>query len=137
MAKRVSKTGTSAKQTAAVRRTKKDVTPVKKAPVKKVVVKETDTPTATSGNTKTIKPPKNTTKTDTPVVHLAINGNEMPQKNKRPPKTTKGSMFLKIVSNATRDEFNEMGLRVKAGEVQWAYFAIDGDKAYHYYKVLK
>ena len=132
MAKRVSKTGTSAKQTAAVRRTKKDVTPVKKAPTKK-----TATETATSGNTKTTKSVKNTKKTDTPVVHLAINGNEMPQKNKRPPKTTKASVFVRIVSNGSRDEFNEMGEKVKQGEVQWAFFAIDGDKAYHYYRVLK
>ena len=138
MAKRVSKTGTSAKQTAAVRRTKKDVTPVKKAPVKKTPVKKAELVlTVISGNIKNTKPPKKTTKTDTSVVYLAINGNEMPQKNNRPHKTTKASVFLKVASNASRDEFNAMGEKVRVGEVQWAFFAIDGDKAYHHYKVLK
>lgn len=135
MAKRTTKTETSAKQTAATRRTKKEATPVKKAPSKQTA---TEKPlTAISGKTKTVKTVKTATETDIPVVHLAINGNEMPEKNKRPPKTTKASVFVRLVSNASRDEFNAMGLRVKAGEVQWAYFAIDGDKAYHYYRVLK
>ena len=134
MAKRTTKTETSSKQTAAVRRTKKEATLVKKAPTKKTA---TEKPLkATSGKTKTVKTVKTATETAPPVVHLAINGNEMPQKTDRQPRS-KTTVFVRILSNASREEYNLMGLRVKAGEVQWAYFAIDGDKAYHYYKLLK
>ncbi len=132
MANKPTKTGASAKQTAAVRRTKKESTPVKKAPVKKTA---TESESATSGNTKTIKTVKTPTKTAPTTIHLAINGNEMPQKTARQSK--RGGEFIKLLSNANRDEFNAIGERVKRGELQWAYFAIDGDKAYHHYRVLK
>lgn len=134
MAKRITKTETSPKQTASVRRTKKEATLVKKAPVKKTA---TEKPlTATSGKTKTVKTVKTAIETAPPVVHLAINGNEMPQKTDRQPRS-KNSVFVRILSTASREEYDLIGLRVKGGELQWAYFAIDGDKAYHHYRVLK
>ena len=131
MAKKTTKTETSSKQTAAVRRTKKEATLVNKAPSKKTA---TEKPlTAISGKTKTLKTVKTAT---APPTHLATSGNEIPQKTYRQPRS-KSTVFVRILSNAPREEYDLIGLRVKAGEVQWAYFAIDGDKAYHYYKVLK
>ena len=36
-----------------------------------------------------------------------------------------------------KDNFKAIGDRIQKGELKWAYYAIDGDKGYHYYMVLK
>lgn len=117
MAKRVLKTAKSAKLTAAIRRTKKGKTPVKKAPIKKVRVDNL----VTSGNTSEVKTTKKVVKT--PKVAKGI-------KNK-------STKFIKIASNASRDEFNLIGERIKNSEVEWTHFAMDGEIGYHHYRILK
>ena len=143
MAKRTTKTETSAKQTAATRRTKKEATPVKKAPVKKTATEKPKTATekpktATSGNAIKTKTPKKVVKTEvkTPIrQHLATSDNEKTKKTRAV--RNKPSEFVRLAANAKREDFAEMGERVRRGEVQWAYYAVDGDICYHYYKILK
>lgn len=166
MAKRAIKSETSAKQTAALKRTKKVVTPTKKAPTKKVITKKEEVTTLKKAPVKkapvkkvtTAKPPVKTTakakvkkvvvespmkkvlKKASKVVgiqHKAIDGTAMPSKNARPSRVNKNTVFVKVPYNATSEEFKVVGNRIKNGEVQWAYFAVDGDKSYHYYRVLK
>lgn len=45
--------------------------------------------------------------------------------------------YIRIPSDADIEKFKEMSQRIQNGSLQWAYFAIDGDKGYHYYLVLK
>lgn len=115
MAKRVLKGGNSAKLTAATRRTKKGKTPVKKAPTKKLRVDNL----ATSDNTNEVKVVISDKK---PVARGIKN---------------KSKNFIKVASNASREEFNLMGERIKNHEVEWSHFEMDGTIGYHYYKILK
>ena len=136
MAKRTTKTETSTKQTAATRRTKKEATPVKKAPVKKTATEKPKT--ATSGNVIKTKTPKKVVKTEvkTPIrQHLATSDNEKTKKTRAV--RNKPSEFVRLAANAKREDFTEMGERVRQGEVQWVYYIIDEDVSYHYYKILK
>ena len=45
--------------------------------------------------------------------------------------------YIRLAENANKAKFNEMGQKVQNGEVQWAYYAVDGDIGYHYYRKLK
>ena len=45
--------------------------------------------------------------------------------------------YVRVSENAKSSRFHEMGQKVQAGELQWAYYAIDGNVGYHYYKKLK
>lgn len=45
--------------------------------------------------------------------------------------------YIRVSQNAKAARFKEMGDRVQAGELAWAYYGIDGNVGYHYYKVLK
>jgi len=49
----------------------------------------------------------------------------------------KNSGIIKIEKNDSMEKFREIGNRVQKGEVKWMAYAIEGDKAYHYYIVLK
>ena len=165
MAKRVKKPTTSAKQTAATRRTKKTTTPTKKTPVKKTPVKKTATKsdtkkpaTATSGKKTATKSATTTKKTTTtkkrtvksgknPTTKTTLSALEREKaailakiKNKKPKPATKKNNtkeFYKIPSNAPQVKFNEMGEKVRLGEVKWAYYATDNGLGYHYYEKLK
>lgn len=45
--------------------------------------------------------------------------------------------YIRVASDADIEKFKEMSQRIQSGSIQWAYFAVDGDKTYHYYLVLK
>lgn len=122
MAKRTIKT-TLSKQSAATRRTKKKPTPVKKAPSKSNL--------AISGNPVKQKTSKNGKKRPIVTNNTVISGNPAPKAILNKP-----SDFVKISSNAKTDEFTLLGERVKSGEIRWAYFTIEGDTGYHYYRIL-
>jgi len=126
MAKRIIKP-TLSKQSAATRRTKKKPTPVKKAPSKSNLV--------ISGNPVKQKTSKMGKKRPIVVNNTVTSGNLEPKKI---PKVimNKPSDFVKIASNAKTDEFTVLGERVKRGEIRWAYFTVEGDVGYHYYRIL-
>jgi len=128
MAKRITKTNTSAKQKAATRRTKKEATPIKKAPVKKTATEKPKT--AKSGNETATK----TDKKEVKVAETAKSGNET---SKVRSLKNKPNEYVRLPSNGNREDFTAMGERVRIGEVQWAYYALDGDIGYHYYRILK
>jgi hypothetical protein len=128
MAKRTSKTNKSTKQKAATRRTKKEATPIKKAPVKKTATEKPKT--AISGNETANK----TAKSEVKLTETAISGNETPKIRSL---KNKPNEYVRLPSNAKREDFTAMGERVRLGEVQWAYYALDGDIGYHYYRILK
>jgi hypothetical protein len=52
-------------------------------------------------------------------------------------KGRKQAEYVRVSENAKSTRFHEMGQKVQAGELQWAYYAIDGNVGYHYYKKLK
>jgi hypothetical protein len=43
--------------------------------------------------------------------------------------------FVKVSQNSKK--FTEIGKRVQKGEIKFAFYGIDGNIGYHYYKVLK
>jgi hypothetical protein len=43
--------------------------------------------------------------------------------------------YVRLSQNATTAKYQAMGERVRNGEVEWAFYAIDGNLGYHYYKV--
>jgi hypothetical protein len=162
MAKRVTKPTTSAKQTAATRRTKKTTTPTKKAPAKTPVKKTaTPTPLVTNGKKTTTKTAKTPTKTATtkkrtvrsgknPTVKTTLAAaarakkvNEKPitgaQAAVKDPTPRKGPKryFYVLPETASSDEFTVMGDRIKNGEAMWSHYAIEGDVGYHHYEKLK
>jgi hypothetical protein len=162
MAKRVPKsTTTSAKQTAATRRTKKTKTATKKAPVKKT--------TKTSGKAATPKKSAKTTKKVPPNKPTVISGKKVTTKKGPVKKTTKTTLaavakykaeqaekvaaleakrkgsrkktlkreYYVLSEKAPSSEFSEMGEKVRLGEAKWVYYAIDDDIGYHHYEKLK
>ena len=148
MAKRVTKSAADTKQDAAVRRTKKTKTPVKKAPVKKTTV------AVISGNTKTTKTAKTATKTAPPKKVTVTSG-----KKKVTTKTTLAAVakvsgaqaavkpasksikprtdVIRIKASAPTSKFLELGEKIKRGELKWIYYATDGEIGYHHYQKLK
>ncbi len=137
MANRTNKPTT--KQTAATRRTKKKPTPVKTVPVKKTAAEKPKTATekpktAKSGNPIKVKTPKKVVKTEVTSQNSAISGNEKPKKTRVV--RNKASEFVRLAANAKREDFRAMGERIRCGEIQWAYYAVDGNIGYHYYLIL-
>lgn len=45
--------------------------------------------------------------------------------------------YVRIALDAKGEERSEFSAKVKIGEIKYAYYATDGDKEYHYYKILK
>jgi hypothetical protein len=45
--------------------------------------------------------------------------------------------YVKVPGNAKENRFNEIGQKVQNGELQWAYYAIENDIGYHFYRKLK
>lgn len=52
-------------------------------------------------------------------------------------KKFKEDKYIRIASDAPKEKFQEMGKKVMDGLIEWSFFAIDGDKGYHYYLVLE
>lgn len=52
-------------------------------------------------------------------------------------KNISDAKYIRISTDADIEEFKEMSQRIQNRSIQWAYYAIDGDKGYHYYLVLK
>ena len=54
------------------------------------------------------------------------------------PKTTdKTTKYVRLATDASIDDKKVIWDKVQKGELKEAYFAVDGDKSYHYYEVLK
>jgi hypothetical protein len=54
------------------------------------------------------------------------------------PKTTdKAPKYVRLAIDASADDRKVIWDKIQKGELKEAYFAVDGDKAYHYYEVLK
>lgn len=45
--------------------------------------------------------------------------------------------FIRIETDASVEKRAEVSKRITNGEIKLSHFAIDNDKAYHYYEVLK
>jgi hypothetical protein len=45
--------------------------------------------------------------------------------------------YVRIALDAKVEEKNEFGLKVKNGDLKYMYYAIDNDKGYFYYLILK
>ena len=45
--------------------------------------------------------------------------------------------FIKLAEDATSEEFKTIGDRVQKGEVRWHHYAVDGNKNYHHYLIIK
>ena len=62
-----------------------------------------------------------------------------PEPIPEPPKVKKPKVedkYVRIADDAKQDEFKVIGDRVQAGELKWAYYALDTNKGYHHYIVL-
>jgi hypothetical protein len=56
---------------------------------------------------------------------------------KKPLRKDGENKFVKLRADAKTEEYNEMGRKVQTGELQWSFYSIEGDIAYHYYRKLK
>jgi hypothetical protein len=45
--------------------------------------------------------------------------------------------FIRIESNASMEKRAEVTRRIEKGEIKLSHFAIDNEKGYHYYEILK
>lgn len=52
-------------------------------------------------------------------------------------KNVTDATYIRVSSDADIEKFKEMAGRIQNGTLQWAYFAVDGEKSYHYYLVIK
>jgi hypothetical protein len=134
MAKRTTTKKTTPSKTSAT--TKKGTTTRKK-----VVPKKSTTTKSTAKKTTTKKP---TTRKKAPLKVKLNLPKELKEKEeikttrKKPIKNEKNisDNYIRVSENAKNEKFVEMGERVQRGELQWAYYAIDGNVGYHYYKKL-
>lgn len=44
--------------------------------------------------------------------------------------------YIRIETNASSEKRTEVSARIARGEIKLSHFAIDSDKAYHYYEIL-
>lgn len=51
-------------------------------------------------------------------------------------KATQVKKYVKLKAGSSKEEYSEIGKKIKEGEIKWAYYALDNDIAYHYYVVL-
>lgn len=47
------------------------------------------------------------------------------------------STFVRLADDVKQEKFIEISKKVHGGEFEWVYFAVDGNKSYHYYRKLK
>lgn len=52
-------------------------------------------------------------------------------------KVTQVKKYVKLKTGSSKEEYSEIGKKIKEGEIKWAYYALDSDTGYHYYEVLK
>jgi len=106
-------------------------TTTKKSPAKKTT---TSKPTTTKKS-----PAKKTTTTKRVVNNKTISKGIITPKTDNSGNTTRKLQYeyIRLAENANKAKFNEMGQKVQSGEVQWAYYAVDDDIGYHYYRKLK
>ena len=45
--------------------------------------------------------------------------------------------YIRICEDEGIEKFKEMSDRIQNKSIQWAFYAIDNDKGYHYYLILK
>jgi hypothetical protein len=45
--------------------------------------------------------------------------------------------FIKIAEDAKSEEFKVLGDRVQKGELKHHHYAVDGNKSYHHYLIIK
>jgi len=60
-----------------------------------------------------------------------------PSEKKKVPEPPKDYKVIRIAMGGNAEEFKAIGEKVQKGEAKFAYYAIDGDKNYCYYHVLK
>ena len=92
---------------------------------------------ATKKKTKTAKsatPKKAVKKKPVNAAKKAVNAVKKTAKKKKAAIKRRATTFVRISENANQSTFVEMGKKVQAGEFIWAYYAIDGNTAYHYYR---
>lgn len=44
--------------------------------------------------------------------------------------------YIRIAENSDIEKFKEMSARIQNKSIEWAFYAIDGERGYHYYRVL-
>ena len=44
--------------------------------------------------------------------------------------------YIRLSENSNIEKFKEMSDKIQNKTHEWAYYAIDGDKGYHYYRIL-
>lgn len=44
--------------------------------------------------------------------------------------------YVRISEDSDIEKFKEMSTRIQNKTLEWAYYAIDNDKGYHYYRIL-
>lgn len=64
-----------------------------------------------------------------------ISANEDKTSNRKEVKNV-GSHFIKVKSDDYK-KYNEMIKEVNSGKVKWSFYAIDGDKTYHFFDKIK
>ena len=125
MATRRPRKSTTSKPTTTKKSPAKKTTTSKKPTTKKSPVKKTTT--TKSGTTKRV------------VNNKTISKGIITPKTDNSGNTTRKLQYeyIRLAENANKAKFNEMGQKVQSGEVQWAYYAVDDDIGYHYYRKLK
>lgn len=48
----------------------------------------------------------------------------------------KKTKLIRLRTDAKQDKFNSFSKRVHTGELEWVYYAIDGNFGYHYFRKL-
>lgn len=62
---------------------------------------------------------------------------EQPKETEKPKAKRSEDKYIRIALDATSDERKIFSDRVAKGEIKLAYFAVENDKGYHYYLVIK
>ena len=52
-------------------------------------------------------------------------------------KETSEDKFIRIAEDAKSEDFKALGDRVQKGEIKWNHYAVDGNKSYHHYQIIK
>jgi hypothetical protein len=95
----------------------------------------TSKPNVIKKNTGTKKvPPKNPTINKPLVNSLSVS---TPLRKKTEVINKNEYEYVKVPGNTKENRFNEIGQKVQSGELQWAYYAVENDIGYHFYRKLK
>ncbi len=46
------------------------------------------------------------------------------------------SNLIRVSENSKPEKFKEMSQRVHSGELEWAFYGIDGNVCYHYFRKI-